>query len=80
LVFLFLLGFSSSDVGPASAPQSIVSSFGWSSSVSGEIEGSRDGSGAEARTRVWAFRVIRRTSGWLTVTKSDEFEFDEMEL
>ena len=64
-----------------SAQESMVLSFHCSTSgseVLAEIVGSVNGPGAEERTRVRAFRVTRRSSGWLTVMNRDEFEEEEL--
>jgi len=72
-VFLFLLGFagSCSGGGSISAPELQVLSF--HCSASGEIEGGWGWVEAEEITQLLASRVTRRSSGWLTVTKRDEF-------
>jgi len=49
------------------------------SGVSSEIEGDLDGPEVDGISRDWAFKVTCRSSGWLTVTNSDELDEAELE-
>ena len=46
-------------------------------SSTAEVGGGVGGSGSWGRSRVWAFRLPRPSSGWFTVTNMDERREDE---